>query len=87
MRMYCTCMVNIQVRDVSDDVHAALVTKAARAGQSLQQYLVGQLAVLATTPTLDDVLDRIEQAKTGKAGNSLTTREATEALEAERARR
>lgn len=80
-------MVNIQVRDVSDEVHAALVRRAARSGQSLQQYLVRQLAVLATTPTLDDVLDRIERAGAGTAGGSLTTREAIAALEAERARR
>lgn len=82
--MYNACMTNIQVRDVPKDVHEALVARAARAGQSLQQYLARQLALLASVPTLDDVIDRIEQRRSGGA---LTTQDAVEALEAERARR
>jgi len=80
--MYNACM-NVQVRDLPDDVHEVLVARAARAGQSLQQYLSAQLAAIASMPTLDEVIDRLDQPASG----SLTTRDAIEALEAERARR
>ena len=81
--MYNACMPNIQVRDVSSEVHEALVRRAAVAGQSLQQYLTAQLARIAATPTLDEVLDRIE----GRRKGSLSATEVVNALEAERARR
>lgn len=82
-RMYSACMPHIQVRDVSDEVHEALVRQAAAAGQSLQHYLAEQLSVIAATPTLDEVLDRIERRRGGRLG----PREAVAHLEAERAGR
>lgn len=59
-------MPNIQVRDVSDEVHEALVHQAELAGQSLQQYLTAKLAMIASTPTLEQVLDRIERRRKGR---------------------
>jgi antitoxin FitA len=82
-RMYYACMPHVQVRDVPDDVHATLARRAELAGQSLQQYLAAQLAVLAATPTLDDLIDRIERRKLGSVPSS----DALGALEADRARR
>ena len=76
-------MTNIQIRDVPEDVHAALTQRAERAGQSLQQFLAGQLAVIAATPTLDEVLDRIERQPLER----LTRRQVVAALDRERARR
>ncbi|MFP5256094.1 MAG: FitA-like ribbon-helix-helix domain-containing protein [Acidimicrobiia bacterium] len=76
-------MPNIQVRDVPDEVHKTLVRRAERAGQSLQQYLAGQLANIAATPTLDDVLNRVEDRSKGR----LTRKEAIKSIAAERARR
>ena len=81
--MYCACTPNIQVRDVCPGVHQALVRRAALAGQSLQQFLTGQLARIAATPTLDEVLDRIE----GRGKGRLSAAEVLDALEADRARR
>jgi antitoxin FitA len=81
--MYSACMPNIQIRDVSDDVHRALTRRAEAAGQSLQQYLTAQLTVLATTPTLDEVLDRIERRRKGRIGGA----DAVAALDHERAGR
>jgi antitoxin FitA len=81
--MYYACMPNVQVRDVPDDVHETLVKRAEAAGQSLQQYLAAQLAILAATPTLDDVLDRIARRPKGK----LTSSDARALIEAERDRR
>ncbi len=34
--------------------------RAHRAGQSLQQFLAAQLAMIAATPTIDDMLEQIE---------------------------
>jgi hypothetical protein len=76
-------MPNVQVRDVPDEVHEALVRRAEQAGQSLQQFLASQLAEIAATPTVKDVLDRIEQRPKG----ALSSRDAIEALNEERARR
>jgi hypothetical protein len=81
--MYYACMPNVQVRDVPDDVHEALVRRAEQAGQSLQQFLATQLRVIAATPTTQDILDRIERRPKG----SLSAATTIEILDAERARR
>lgn len=56
---------NVLVRDVPDNVHAELQRRAERKGQSLQQYLAGELTRIASRPSLDEVLDRIESERTG----------------------
>jgi len=61
-------MPNILVRDLPDDVHAALQRRAEQRGQSLQQYLTTELRRLAEKPTLQDVLARIEQRNGGEVG-------------------
>ncbi|MGI8822947.1 MAG: FitA-like ribbon-helix-helix domain-containing protein [Acidimicrobiia bacterium] len=76
-------MPNVQVRDVPEEIHEALTRRAELAGQSLQQFLSAQLVLIATTPALDDVLDRIEQRSKGR----ITGHDAVVALKAERARR
>lgn len=81
--VYYACMPNVQVRDVPDEVHEALVRRAKRAGQSLQQFLAAQLALIAATPTVDEMLDRIERRPKG----NLSARSAIAAIDKERARR
>lgn len=81
--MYYACMPNVQVRDVPDQVHEALVRRAEQAGQSLQQFLAAQLALIAATPTIDEMLQRIEHRPKGR----LSAKSAIEAIDAERARR
>jgi hypothetical protein len=81
--MYYACVPNIQVRGVPEEIHEALVRRAELAGQSLQQFLAAQLAAIAAAPTLDEMLDRIENRPKGR----LSRREAVAALDAERARR
>jgi hypothetical protein len=76
-------MANVLVRGLPDDVHAALQLRAARSGQSLQQYLVLELTRLADRPTLDDLLDRIDKRSGGRVG----LRQAAKDLAAERAAR
>lgn len=81
--MYNACMTNVQIREVPDDVHQALVRKAELAGQSLQQYLSAQLTLIATVPTVDEVIDRIERRAKGRISRAGTVA----ALQDERARR
>jgi hypothetical protein len=76
-------MPNVQVRGVPNEVHEALVRRAEQAGQSLQQFLVAQLAVIAATPTIDEMLERIERRPKGQ----LSAAAAIDAIDEERARR
>lgn len=61
-------MPNVLVRDVPEDVHTALQRRAEQRGQSLQQYLAGELRRLAERPSVDEVLDRIERRSGGRVG-------------------
>lgn len=53
-------MPSLQVKHVPDDVHATLRERAARRGQSLQEYTLHLLSEHTARPTLDEVFDRIE---------------------------
>jgi hypothetical protein len=75
-------MSNVLVRDVPEDVHAALQARAERRGQSLQQYLSGELRRLAERPGLEEVLDRIDRREGGRVGLA----QAAEDLAEDRAR-
>jgi hypothetical protein len=61
-------MPNVLVRDVPEAVHSALQRRADQRGQSLQQYLTGELTRLAERPSLDEVLDRIGRRRGGRVG-------------------
>jgi antitoxin FitA len=76
-------MPNVLVRDVPDDVHAALQRRAERRGQSLQQFLAGELRRLAERPGVDEVLERVERHRGGRVG----LQQAADDLAAERERR
>jgi plasmid stability protein len=61
-------MPNVLVRDVPESVHAQLQARANKRGQSLQQYLAGELRRLAERPSMDEVLARIATRKGGRVG-------------------
>jgi len=61
-------MPNVLVRDLPEDIHAELQRRAEARGQSLQQYLAGELRRLAERPTLEDVLERISHRRGGRVG-------------------
>ena len=61
-------MPNVLVRDIPEDVHAALQRRAELRGQSLQQYLAGELRRLAERPSIEEVLDRIDRHRGGRVG-------------------
>ncbi len=75
-------MSNVLVRDIPEDIHAALQRRAELRGQSLQQYLAGELRRLAERPSIDEVLDRIDRQRGGRVG----LRQAVDDLAEERAR-
>jgi len=76
-------MSNVLIRDVPEGVHARLQARAEERGQSLQQYLLGELSRLAERPTMDEVLARIATRHGGRVG----LEQALEDLAAERDRR
>ncbi len=61
-------MPNVLVRDVPEEVHAELARRAESRGQSLQQYLAGELRRLAERPSMDEGLDRIGRHRGGRVG-------------------
>ncbi len=50
----------IQIRNVPDDLHRELKTRAAQNGKSLSDYLLEELRTLATRPTMQEWLDASE---------------------------
>ncbi|MGD0196585.1 MAG: hypothetical protein ABSC56_01580 [Solirubrobacteraceae bacterium] len=76
-------MPSIQIKDVPEATHAVLRRRATQAHQSLQEYLLSRLVAEASSPTVEEVLDRAG----GRAGGSLTFSAATQALHDDRARR
>lgn len=61
-------MPNILVRDIPDEVHAALQRRAGQRGQSLQQYLAAELARLAERPSVDELFSRVSRRRGGRVG-------------------
>ena len=65
-RLHTASMPNVLVRDLPADVHAELQRRAARAGQSLQQFLIVELTRLSATPTVADRFARVERRSGGR---------------------
>lgn len=75
-------MPSVQIKDVPLETHSVLRRRAAAAHQSLQEYLLGRLIAEASSPTLEEVLDRAG----GRAGGSLSFGLAAEMVREDRAR-
>jgi hypothetical protein len=80
--MYYACMANIQIRDVPETIHRELVRRAENSGKSLQQFLMGQLAIMVDKPDIDEVLRDIRELPK----LPLTSAEIVKMLKEERAR-
>jgi plasmid stability protein len=76
-------MPSVQIKDVPEDTHRVLRERAARAHQSLQEYLRSRLIADANQPTLDEVLDRIA----ARRGGRISFTAAVDYVRAERDRR
>ena len=75
--------VAITVRGVPDDVRDEHAARAARAGQSLQEYLRSMLVTSAARPSVDDVIARA-RARVGVTGTRVDTSATLEARDADR---
>jgi antitoxin FitA len=53
----------IQVRNVPDALHRGLKARAAMAGMSLSDYLLGELREIAERPTLAEFRERLHKRK------------------------
>ncbi len=83
--MHNACMAtNITVRKVPDRVRNELAARAARAGQSMQEYLLAELERLTRRPTVPDWLARVRERKESGRGR-LTRREILAFRDADRA--
>ena len=63
-------MVAITIREIPDEVRNELAARAARAGQSLQEYLRSLLVATADKPTARDVVARA-RARVNATGTRL----------------
>jgi hypothetical protein len=59
----------VLVRDIPEDSRGFAAPAELR-GQSLQQYLAGELRRLAERPSIEEVLDRIDRHRGGRVGLS-----------------
>jgi plasmid stability protein len=51
--------VMVQIRNVPDDLHRRLKARAALAGMSLSDYLLGEIRQVAERPTLEEMRARL----------------------------
>ena len=73
-------MTSVQIKDVPEETHAVLRQRAARAHQSLQEYLRSWLIEEAAMPTVEEVLERAGS----RSGGSLPFSAALEAVRSDR---
>lgn len=59
-------MATVQIKHIPDDVHQTLRRRAAEKGQSLQEYLLGQLTEQARQPTVEELFARVAQRSGGR---------------------
>ncbi len=76
-------MPSVQIKDVPEKTHRVLRERAARAHQSLQEYLRSRLIADASQPTIEEVLERAGTREGGKVSFSA----AVSHIRAERDRR
>lgn len=75
--------VQITIRDVPDDVRNELASRAALRGQSMQEFLRGELERIASRPSNDVWLEEVRRRKEA-FGARVTAAEILEARDADR---
>jgi len=61
-------MPHVLLTDIPEDVYVALQRRAEQRGQSLEQFVAGELCRIAGRTTVDATLDRIERQRGGQVG-------------------
>lgn len=68
-------MASILIRDVPDDVRAELAARAARNGQSMQEFLRATLVQMTAKPSPEEWVRRVERRLAAFTGPSPTAQE------------
>lgn len=74
---------HLHIRDFNGDLHSVLMARAKTKGLSLSEFLRQELSALASRPTVDEILQRIEQHPRPNISKDVLSR-AFEAARAER---
>jgi len=72
-------MKNVQIRNVPDDLHRRLKSRAALAGTSLSEYALAELRRALERPTRRELIERVQQRTAVNIGEA-----AADAVRAER---
>ncbi len=75
--------VQISIRDVPESVRNELAARAARRGQSMQEFLHGELVRMASRPPVEEWLERVRERK-GVAQRRVSASAILQARDAER---
>lgn len=65
------CVKTIQIRNVPDDVHRVLRTRATAAGMSLSEYSLQELERVAERPPVADLLARARARAGGASADAI----------------
>lgn len=76
-------MVAVTIRDVPSEVRDELAARAARRGQSLQEYLAAELRDLASRPSVEDVVARA-RARVAATGSKVRVDDVVRAVRTDR---
>ena len=60
---YAIMSVQITIRNIRTDVRDELAARAARKGQSMQEFLRHELERMAALPTAEELLEKLRQRK------------------------
>lgn len=75
--------IQITIRNIPIKVRDKLAVRAARQGNSMQEYLRQELERMASRPTVEEVSERIRQRK-NRTGTQLATEDVLAARDADR---
>ncbi len=78
---YTRIMVAITIRNVPEEVRNELAARAAKRGQSLQEYLLRELGAIASREPLDDWLTRVRVRATEGGSDGVTVGSILQALD------
>jgi hypothetical protein len=77
-------MATIQIRNVPGDVHRVYQVRAAAAGQSLQEYLLGYLVEHASLATPAEIVAEVRRRKAIEGESGYTTSSSVDLIREDR---
>jgi hypothetical protein len=77
--------INITIRNVPVETRNRLAEYARNQGQSMQEYLLGELKDLAAKPTVKEWVDRARR-RAIKAGSRVTSKDIVDSIRGDRGR-